>query len=413
MQRADKYYYLPFLILLITFISVNQWSKYPIGNTFACWLIYISAVISMIKIASKYCDKSCVVNYAVVLIYFSWFAFEFIKGCFVADGYWEWKQLVSDTICLLTPLALFAFYEPRVLQKTLKLWFVWALLAYVVFFYWVVGITQFYMGPVYLIGCFIPLLPNKWKIIVGFLILLLLSENYVENRSQFIKAFVAIVVSLACIFHRYIYGFVLKTIHWALYVIPVVLLVSGITGTYNIFEETSAKYEGRYVVKSMDEDQAGDVDMSADTRTVIYTEVISSAIFNKYVWLGRTPARGNDSAFYGEANAKLNGKYERPGNELCFPNVFTWLGIVGMILYILIYLKASYMAVYHSRNIYIRLLGLCVAFHFLYGWVEDVTDFNILNLSLWMMIAMCYSDRFRLMTDVDFRSWVKGVFVNY
>jgi len=215
---------------------------------------------------------------------------------------------------------------------------------------------------------------------------------------------------LACLLHRLAFKWLLKLVHLAFFAVPIVLLVLGIMGEYNFFEEFRDENYGKYTETVTVDGEQTVVDISSDTRTFIYQEVILSAIKNDYVWLGRTPARGNDSDSYGEDSFDLTNKYERNKNEVCFPNYFTWIGLIGMVLYCLIYVWASTLAVYRSNNVYIRLMGIVVAFHFLFGWMEDCMDFYILNLSLWMMIAMAYSKRFRDMSDAEFKGWVKGIF---
>lgn len=128
--------------------------------------------------------------------------------------------------------------------------------------------------------------------------------------------------------------------------------------------------------------------------------------------MGRTPARGNDSVTFGEFNAEelKTGKFERHSNEVCFPNIFTWLGLIGMILYCLIYLKSSYLALYKSNNLFMKLIGVYIAFRFLFGWIEDFNRFDISNIALWMVIAMGFSVEFRRMNNQEFILWVKSVF---
>lgn len=154
-------------------------------------------------------------------------------------------------------------------------------------------------------------------------------------------------------------------------------------------------------------------DLSADTRTFIYIEVIKSALQHNYVIGGRTPARGNDSMAFGALNAEelKTGKYERHSNELCHTNIFTWLGLIGVVLYSLIYLRSSYLAVYKSNNIYIKFLGCFIAFRWAYGWIEDINRFDIANISLWMMIAMGLSVQFRNMNNKEFANFIKKIFV--
>jgi hypothetical protein len=191
----------------------------------------------------------------------------------------------------------------------------------------------------------------------------------------------------------------------------VVLLILGFTGIFNPFVDLSSN-EGKYVENKVVNGQKVEDDLSADTRTFIYAEVISSAIKHNYILWGRTPSRGNDSETFGAANAEdlKTGKYERYSNEVCFTNIFTWLGLVGLVIYSLIYLRSSYLAVYKSNSIYMKLLGVFISFRFLYGWVEDANSFQIMSISLWMMIAMGLSSDFRKMNNYDFKKWVYSIF---
>ncbi|WP_295913157.1 hypothetical protein [uncultured Alistipes sp.] len=173
-----------------------------------------------------------------------------------------------------------------------------------------------------------------------------------------------------------------------------------------------AQNEGKYIEKRIIKGEVINEDLSDDTRTFIYEEVITSAIRHRYVLFGRTPARGNDSAWFGAYNAEeLNtGKYERHSNEVCHPNVFTWLGLIGMLMYSFLYLKSSYLAVYCSNNLFMKLLGVFIAFRWAYGWIEDFNSFQIMSISIWMMIAMGFSASFRQMNNNMFKTWIRSIF---
>lgn len=410
--------YLPILFLLLTFISVDQWSELPLGGTTVDWILYALIMIGIFLEKKK--NDLCFLqgNYIIVGIYLIYAVIGILRGCFVADNYWEYKNLVTASFILLMPICVYAFSNPVLIQKILKLWFVYALIAYAVFFYWAVNISQFYLGPVLLLTCFLPLVPGKIrKAILLLLTLALLTYHYEDNRSQFIKAALAFSVAICCIFHKYIPNVALKIVHWAFYIAPFVLLYLGMTGVYNIFEETSSKYEGIYTYVQLEDGELQEVDMSMDTRTFIYQEVISSALNHHYVAFGRTPARGNDTYFFYDITKNLNAvnkayniKHERPQNEVCFPNIFTWLGLVGMVLYILIYAFASCLAVYRAKSFYVKMIGMIVAFNFLYGWVENVTNFDIINFCYWILISICLSSTFRDMSDEQFRDWFRGIF---
>ena len=262
----------------------------------------------------------------------------------------------------------------------------------------------------FVIGCFLPYMPKKWKYIIGFLLIFMLVAD-LGGRSQVIKAALAIGFSLLCIFRRYVSNGMLRIAHWLCYVSAVVLVVLGITGTFNIFTDMASN-SGKYVEKKVVNGEQVEDDLSADTRTFIYVEVLQSALRHNYILCGRSLARGNDSEWFGAYNAEdlKTGKYERYENELCHLNIFTWLGVIGALLYSLIYLRSSYLAVYHSKSYFLKLIGVFVAFHWAYGWVEDATNFDILNISLWSAIGMGLSSQFREMTDQEFIEWIKTIF---
>lgn len=408
---------LPVLILLLGFVSVNQWSRMPIGNTTISWLLY-AAILFVFLYEQRRRKVSFVQDgYWIVTLYLLWAVVGIARGFFVSENYWETKALIRNAFILLFPLCVYAFYSPFVVKKTLRLWCFVAIPAFFLFFYWVAGITQFYLGPIYLLLCFLPLIRNKlWVCVIGFLGLLLLTYDIEDQRSQFLKAAMSLAVMLACFFRGVIGDRLLRFVHWTFYVIPVVLLVLGISGKFNIFQDINKNYKGKYVSSKINE-YGTHADMSADSRTFIYYEVITSAIDNNYVLFGRTPARGNDTSAFEDLADNLKSVYndvnikrERSGNEVCFPNIFTWLGLVGMLLYIGIYLVASFMGLYRSRNYYVKLLAVYVAFNFMYGWVENVANIDILNVNYWLMISICLSSKFREMGDRKFGLWVNKIF---
>jgi len=107
---------------------------------------------------------------------------------------------------------------------------------------------------------------------------------------------------------------------------------------------------------------------------------------------------------------ELTGRYERISNEIGLANVFTWTGIIGVVLFSLIFFRASYLAVNRSKSIYAKMLGIYVAFRWLYSWIEDVNDFSLNYFMLMVMIGLCFSESFRNMTNKDITIWVRGIF---
>lgn len=407
---------LPILIIVVTVFSVQQWLKMAVSTTFIAWAINFWIIYIILRFKTKYSNvlsTSYIENYdwRLINIYLLWLLFNSVRGAFIVENYWEWKQLITGIQSLLLPLFVYIFSVPDIPQRVLNHWFKYALFIFILLVPFLgTDAYHFYLGPLFIVGCFIPIIPKKWKVIIGGLLIIMLFID-LGARSQVFKSAVVLLIALGVYFKRFVSTKLLKFIHAFCYLLPMILLYLGISGTFNIFQDLSS-HEGKYVEKKVVNGQVQEDDLSSDTRTFIYIEVIESALKHNYVIWGRTPARGNDSVAFGSYSAEdlKTGKYERHSNELCHTNVFTWLGLIGLILYSLIYLRSSYLAVYKSNNIYIKYLGCFIAFRWAYGWIEDFNRFDIMNISLWMMIAMGISIQFRSMSNEEFKFWLNGVF---
>lgn len=409
--------YFPLLLIAITLFSVQQWLSIPISTTFISWGIDFCITFIILFFKSKFNSQ---INKGIsrfdrklVTVYLLWMLFNIIRGVFIAENYWEWKQLIGGGLSLSLPIFVYVFLMPLITTCVLRYWFKYALFIFIIILPFLgTDAYHFYLGPIFLLGCFIPVLPKQWKIIIGGLLVIMLFIDW-GARSQLIKSAVVLLVALGIYYRHWISINILKTVHWICYAAPIILLILGISGTFNIFEDLASN-EGKYVERKIVDGKVIAEDLSADTRTFLYQEVITSALKHHYVIWGRTPARGNDSKIFGKftADELKTGKFERHFNEVCHINVFTWSGLVGIILYSLIYLRSSYLAVYKSNNIYIKYLGCFIAFRWAYGWVEDINRFDIANIALWMMIAMGISIRFRSMNNREFSCWMRTIFIN-
>lgn len=407
---------LPLLIIIVTISSIQQWLSLVISTTLITWVINFYIIYIILKFKAKYSTvllTSYIEKYDwhLIKIYLLWLLFNSIRGIFITENYWEWKQLITGMQSLSLPLFIYIFSVTDISQRVLIYWFKYALLIFILLVPFLsTDAYHFYLGPLFMIGCFISMIPKKWKYIISGLLIIMLLIN-LGARSQVIKSAIVLLIASGIYFRKYISIKILKFIHAFCYILPIILLYLGISGTFNIFQDISSN-EGKYVNKKVVNGEVKEEDLSADTRTFIYIEVIESALKHNYVIWGRTPARGNDSVTFGSFKAEnlKTGKYERHYNELCHTNVFTWLGLIGVILYSLIYFRSSYLALYKSNNKYIKYLGCFIAFRWAYGWIEDFNRFDIMNISLWMMISMGISIQFRSMSNEQFKSWLNGIF---
>ena len=407
--------WLAMLLVIITPVSVEQWLRIGFSLAMLKFSLYFIFLFFLLYYIFFYCEKEKIRGFdrKLITVYLIWIVICIVRGCFVASDYWQWKNLVGSSFALLLPLFCFFYSDATATHRSLRVWFPWASLMLVfVMMFLSRGAIVFYVGPFLLIGCLLPLVPNEWRwpIILLFFVMLFIDFG---ARSQMIKAAVSIAMSMLYMFRKMVPFIVVKFAHALMCILPVVLLLYGISGNqdvFSLFEDASTSVATGSADMST---RANIEEFGANTRSFLYMEVITSAVNNGYVICGRTPARGNDSAHFGEKIAiqlQVN-RYERPENEVGFLNVFTWTGLIGLILYCLIFLRAAWLGVFRSRNIPMKIVGLFAAFHFMFGFVEDCNRFDIQNISIWMGLAMCLSEEFRAMSDREFIEWFKTLFV--
>lgn len=399
------------LTLLISFKSSNQWSTLPIGNEIFWWIVQFIFIYILVKIKSLFSDPLIETNLLYVKFYLVWNIICIVRGAFVAENYWEWKSLIAHGFLLFLPLIVYLTNSFKSVGIIIKIWFQYGLILFIFFipFLYADAVGQF-LVPVSFMLLFFPLLSKKWKIIVIIFLIYAITFD-ITARSNVIKFLVPFLIG--CLYYfKYFFNNKLLNISRLIFLfIPFVLLFIGFFGDFNVFKLD--EYLGEYKAETISiTGEKVEENLTSDTRTFLYVEVIESALKNNYVLFGRTPARGNDSAYFGDYTKETlkTGKQERFANEVSILNIFTWLGFVGVILYLLIFIKSSYLALNESNNIFIKLIGLNVSFRWTYGFVEDFSNFDLTNIFLWLMIGMCYSKTFRQMSDSQMKNWVLSIF---
>lgn len=390
------------LLLILTFISVNSWSAIPIGNLWTTTIIQFFTIYIICKVKKILLPQEDV-HYKYINWYLIWCLICTIRGFFIAENLIEYKQLILGSIVLVTPIISWIAYKPFYVEKILYSWYKYGLIAFVLFFFWIVGYTQFYLSPLLLLFCFFPLFPRKKRyliIILGLLYCILAGDT----RSQLLKGIVALCIGTLIFFKGNKISYkLIKLGHITAYLCTFIIFLFIMKGLLNT-------YLGTTTAKDLEEEF---IENDSDTRSLIYIDVIDSSLNNNYVLIGRTPARGNDITVSGilfkwaYSEDYVFNKDERHYNEVMHLNTYTWCGLIGLLLSSLAFFRASYLAVYKSHNIYISLLGCYVAFQWSFGWIENMQRFDILNISIWIMIGMCNSTHFRNMTNPEFKTWIR------
>lgn len=340
------------------------------------------------------------------------------RGLFAVDGYWGFKGWLLCTQCALSFVILFPLESPQINCSCLRAWNWYIFPVFILFFAWFTGgdfmalqipiIIYFY---ILLFGLVIR---NKWAVFImlcGFVLTLM----SFENRTGVIKAmgslFLYSTLWLPAIFRKLSH----IILHFVFYILPIVLLILGLTGTYNVFRGLKGEQPSEVVVSmSQPDDVENELEheLTADTRTFLYEDVIASAIIGDYMLFGRSVGRGNTLSGEFFADAELMTENERLMNEVQMLNIFTWMGLVGVVGYSLLFLQASCLGLFCSRNKYVPIVACAVAFHWALAWMEEAALFKITDLALFLMMGICYSPHFRRMSDFEFRLWFRSCFTS-
>src|SRR5690554_3458009 len=313
-------------------------------------------------------------------------------------------------MALLMPIIIFSATNKMVVQSLLAYYIKYALPLFLIFGLIIrTDAFGFYLIPISSLLFFLPILTKRQRILLLSITVIVLVAD-LGARSNVIKFGVPFFILLIYYFRNFISKKIMEAMRLAFFIIPFVFFILGVSDVFNVLN-MNEYVKGDLTSMGVDgEGNRVEQDMIVDTRTFLYIEVLESAINNNYWLMGRTPARGNDSDTFGVLGAELTGRYERLTNEIGLANVFTWTGVIGVILYFLMFFRASYLAVNKSRNIYARMLGIHVAFRWLYSWIEDVNNFSLNYFMLMIMLGLCFSHSFRNMSDKEITIWVRGIF---
>lgn len=329
----------------------------------------------------------------------------FVYGVFMSSTYWHWKQLVGNIMIFMMPLIAYMFSDPDKNAYVLNYWYRHApiiILCILPF----AEMSHFYgriMQPFTLLLLFLPIIKKKYRKIALIALVLSLTLGFSDRSDNIRLTCCAILGLISCSRFKALLQSWIKRLTIVLLISPIIFFILGMTGTFNILD--IGKEMGW---KQNVETAAGATkDIFSDTRTGLYVEVIKSAVKNDYSVFGRSLARGYDTYFFrGLISKSLGFDYsERGASETAILNIFTYMGIVGVILAYWVFGNASIKAVFRSNNYYISLVGLYLAFRWSYCWVEEYQKFDYSYIFLWIIVGMCMSEKFRVMDDDEFKEY--------
>jgi len=403
---------LSFIIFLVTVITILPFIP-QLKNTYIFELGFEVIVLFFLFIKKKsFEEKKTKKLLFWVNVYLAYNLINFCRGLFISEVYWDYKSTLVNSSGLFVPLICYYSGNAIFLQTVLKKYLIFSLPIFFIFIFILVKDSfGFYLVPISFLALFWSVIKKPWNfIIIFFSVVIVLSD--LGARSNVIKFLIPLVLGSIFYFKKNISKNFIEFLRILFILTPFVLLLIAFYTGFNIFkigDSFKGDLETESILYNGSQLEVQNVNLKDDTRTFLYEEVFYSANKLNFWIFGRSPARGNISfAFGGNDPANRN---ERPANEVCILNIFVWTGIVGVLIYFIIFCYATYLAVNRSNNIFSLIAGLYLSFRWIYAWVEDINTFSWTNIFVWITIAFCYSSSFRSMNNSEMIKWVNEIFI--
>ena len=402
--------FIPFFILLLTWESIAQWMDFKLFLG-GWWINQMLKIMLPLSFLTYYynCHIKCQKTPFIFKLLFILLGFSTLYGIYMSEGYQDYQLMIIKLTAWGLCLGWFYFQNPDNVSNVTRGWCKYAIPLFFILLAFMQGeAVGRYFAPFAFLLIFFPYLEKKWKILVLLVVIMVLLFGALGARSSVIRFVVSIMCAFAIYCKRFIPEIIIKGVLLLLILLPVILLYLGISGQFNVFEIQENLGIEEYEVKNSF-NQNEQENLIADTRTFLYIEELQSAVKNNYVLFGRSLGRGYDSVVISEMDWKP-GRNERWSCEVRMLNVFNYMGLIGVVIIGLVYIIGACKAVFCSKSFVMQIMGVYVAFRWLYGWIEDFDRFDLINLYLWIPIIMCYSNKFLNMTDDDFQNWIRGFF---
>lgn len=345
--------------------------------------------------------------------YLIWVMVAAVHGIFMCHNYWDWKLLVSNMMIYFIPILCYSFVNPYIVSRTLGGWYRYA--PFIIICIIPFATMHHFWGralmPYSFLFLFYPILPSQFRLYAFVAFGLFLMFGF-SDRSDMIRFVVSFLLGISAMNKfKHLMCNLYKPIARILCFTPLLFMALALTGQFNILnigEEMGWEYR-------VDDGSGGHKDYFADDRTELFEEAIESAIDMDYVWCGHSLARGYKSHIFGKGIDRLIGlsRGERGASEVCVINIFTYMGVIGLALFMILFLKAIHNAIWYSQSRYMKTIGLLVAFRWFYCWLEEYQRYDTNTLILFLMVGMCYSPYFLNMNDEDFKEFIDNMTVKW
>ncbi len=324
-----------------------------------------------------------------------------IRGLFDAHSSKDWNVMFSSTIPIFLfihfsiYLVSYRFLLSRIFITYLSYGLFLAMIVLVIPVKYNFGFPQV-ISPICIMVFLTPFLNRKYFLFIAGIALISFFSD-ISNRSNMLNIIVSfLIVSTSLFKNKQFILLIIKKIRAFLLILPILFLVLGVMGIFNIFQIGNL-----YSDLKISDDSGKSQEVFVDSRTAIYIDVFSQLIKDDAVLFGLGSSGKTETSLMDVTSADFAEIYKegRRSTESGMLNYIQWGGIIGGMVYFLLFVKASYYGIFKSRNWFCIMLGLWVAYKGLYSFIEDRISFSIASVFIFISIGICLNKNIRLMSD--------------
>lgn len=444
--------WIPILFVLLTFPSIMQWLNVEIGSTTFWWTVesffllftYIYSIyyfsvehfywrrtqkklllFSIYELKKKNYKlffflitlfKKNIVNKVEklniplpIVLYIIYIIISIIHSCDKANYYWDWKNMFGNLMFYLIPVITIFFSNPTNFKRVCQKWISFA----IIMFFPLLPLMQMecpgrFLAPFAFFIVFWSYYNKKGKILCAIALFSVFAFGSLGARSSILRFFASFIFSLFIIIKDKISKKILLFFSIFLLIIPIVFFILGVTGEFNIFKFGDYIDVDITVANSFEDGKTEN--LSVDTRTFLYVETLNSAIEHDYWLFGNSLSQGYYATMFAELD-EVEGRGMRYSTEVCILNVFTNLGLIGVLLFFSVFVYTIINVFLHSNNKTLCILSLLLSFRWMFSFLEEFTRFDLNTIFLWIEFAICNSCYFLRMTDDQIKKWFRDLLI--
>ena len=411
-NKQNTLVFFAFLFVLIKDVIVRSYNIIGVVNGSTELIIALSLlfVLSLLIVAKSFGIRDYIPKSSLLFLRLFVLSnvISFARGMINASDYWDWKILLLNySFSILVALAIVAGVHFEFLIKTFR--FIlnkFFLLGFALIPIALTIDSELYariMMVISLFVLFIPYLKLRWRLLVVIVAILSIVVD-LSYRINVIRVMFPFFLIPLFLFKRAIPNGIFNFVLSIMLLTPFVLLYLCVNNVFNIFTDNILNIFNMETVSVMQ----GEVlmnDISADTRTFLYTDVFSSmANKDSSFILGEGGASGYLTDWFESSSLNDRGRH---GSEVGFLNTLLNSGAFGVILYMLMLFIPAYYAINKSSNFLSKTLGIFLAYHWIIFFIEDISDFDLNNFCIWVTIGLCLSNKFRSLSDIQVKQFFK------